>query len=84
MVNKGNKIVLENCLYVLNFAYNLISINKLDQLDYKLRVKNNQAYIYKKYQLLIIGVGSNSLYYINIVKNNLLSNKTNKVKESNK
>ena len=84
LVNKGNKIVLENCLYIPNFEYNLISISKLDQLGYELRVKNNQAYIYKNNQLLIIGVGRNSLYYINIVKNNLLSEKTNKVKESNK
>ena len=41
LVNKGNKILLENCLYVLNFKYNLISISKLNQLGYKLRVKNN-------------------------------------------
>ena len=84
MVNKGNKIVLENCLYIPNFEYNLISISKLDQLGYELRVKNNQAYIYKNDQLLITGVGRNSLYYINIVMNNLPSGKTNKVKESSK
>ena len=30
LVNKGNKIVLKNCLYVPNFGYNLISISKLD------------------------------------------------------
>ena len=30
LVNKGNKIVLENCLYVPSFGYNLISISKLD------------------------------------------------------
>ena len=30
LVNKGNKIVLENCLYVPDFEYNLISVNKLD------------------------------------------------------
>ena len=41
LVNKGNKIVLENCLYVPNFEYNLIFISKLDQLGYELRVKNN-------------------------------------------
>ena len=41
LVNKGNKIVLENCLYVPSFRYNLISISKLDQLSYKLRNKNN-------------------------------------------
>ena len=43
LVNKGNKIVLENCLYAPKFAYNLISVSKLDQLGYELRVKNNQA-----------------------------------------
>ena len=41
LVNKNSKIILENCLYIPNFEYNLISINKLDQLSYKLRVKNN-------------------------------------------
>ena len=41
LVNKGNKIVLENCLHVLDFEYNLISVSKFDQLSYKLRVKNN-------------------------------------------
>ena len=30
LVNKGNKIVLENCLYVPNIKYNLICISKLD------------------------------------------------------
>jgi len=30
LVNKGNKIVLENCLYVPDFQYNLISVSKLD------------------------------------------------------
>ena len=30
LVNKGNKIVLENCLYILNFKYNFISISKLN------------------------------------------------------
>jgi len=30
LVNKGNKIVLENCLYAPNFGYNLISVSKLD------------------------------------------------------
>ena len=84
MVNKGNKIVLENCLYAPKFAYNLISVSKLDQLGYELKVKNNQAHIYKDNQLLITGVGRNSLYYINIVKNNLPSEKTNKVKKQNK
>ena len=84
MVNKGNKIVLENCLYAPKFAYNLISISKLDQLSYELKVKNNQAYIYKNDQLLITGVGRNSLYYIDVVKNDLPSEKTNKVKKQNK
>ena len=81
LVNKSNKIILENCLYAPKFAYNLISISKLDQLGYKLRVKNNQAYIYKNNQLLITSVGRNSLYYINIVNNNNLpSEETKKVK----
>ena len=84
MVNQGNKIVLENCLYIPNFGYNLISISKLDQLSYKFRVKNNQAHIYKNDQLVISAIGRNSLYYIDIVTNNLPSKKTNKVKESNK
>ena len=39
LVNKGNKIILENCLYVPNFQYNLISVSKLDQLGYKIVVK---------------------------------------------
>jgi len=30
LVNKGNKIILENCLYVSDFQYNLISVSKLD------------------------------------------------------
>ena len=84
MVNKGNKIILENYLHIPNFEYNLISISKLNQLGYEFRVKNNQAYIYKNNQLLITSVGRNSLYYINIVKNDLPSEKTNKIKESNK
>jgi hypothetical protein len=44
MVNKGNKIVLENCLYVPNFQYNLISVSKLDQLGYKIVVEGGQAH----------------------------------------
>ena len=36
LVTKGNKIVLENCLYIPNFRYNLISISQLDQLGYKI------------------------------------------------
>jgi len=27
LVTKGNKIVLENCLYIPNFGYNLISVS---------------------------------------------------------
>ena len=30
LINKGNKIVLENCLYAPKFAYNLIFVSKLD------------------------------------------------------
>ena len=30
LVSKGNKIVLEICLYIPNFQYNLISVSKLD------------------------------------------------------
>jgi hypothetical protein len=52
----------------------------LDTLSYELRVKNNQAHIYKNDQLLISAMGRNSLYYIDIVKNDLASEKTNKVK----
>jgi hypothetical protein len=84
LINKGNKIVLENCLYVPKFAYNLISVSKLDQLGYELRVKNNQAYIYKNDQLLISAMGRNSLYYINVVKNDVPSEKTNIVKKVHK
>ena len=84
LVNKGNKIVLENCLHVPNFGYNLISVSKLDQLGYEIRVKNNQAHIYKNDQLLISAMGRNSLYYIDIVKNGFPSEKTNKVKETHK
>ena len=84
LVNKGNKIILENCLHVPDFKYNLISVSKLNQLGYELKMKNNQAYIYKDNQLLIIGMGRNSLYYIDVIKNNLPSKKTNKVKETNK
>ena len=83
MVNKGNKIVLENCLYVPDFAYNLISVSKLDQLGYELRVKNNQAHIYKNNQLLISTVGRNSLYHIDIVNHNLPNEKV-KQKETKK
>ena len=39
LVTKDNKIILENYLYTPNFGYNLISINKLDQLNYKIVVK---------------------------------------------
>ena len=67
-------------MYQTDFEYNLISVSKLDQLGYELRVKNNQAHIYKNNQLLIIGEGRNSLYYIDIVKSNLPSKKTNKIK----
>ena len=81
LVNNGNKIVLENCLYAPDFAYNLISVSKLDQLGYKLRVKNNQAYIYKNNQLLISAVGRDSLYHIDIVNHNLPNEKTTKVKQ---
>ena len=45
--NKGNKLVLENCLYAPNFKYNLIAVNRLDKLGYEIRVKDNQAHIYK-------------------------------------
>jgi len=80
LVNKGNKIILENCLYVPNFQYNLISVSKLDQLSYKIVVKGGQAYIFKNKQLLISAAGRNSLYYIDIVINNLPSKETKKVK----
>ena len=80
LVSKGNKIVLENCLYVPNFQYNLISISKLDQLSYKIVVEGGQAQIYKNEELLISAMGRNSLYYIDIVINNLPSKKTKKVK----
>ena len=39
--NKGNKLVLENCLYVPNFKYNLIAVNRLNKLGYEIRVKDN-------------------------------------------
>ena len=56
-------------------------VSKLDQLNYKLRVKNNQAYIYKNDKLLLTAIYKNSLYYINIVNNNNLPSKeTKKVK----
>ena len=80
LVNKGNKIVLENCRYAPNFQHNLISVSKLDQLGYKIVVKGGQAHIYKNEQLLISAIGRNSLYYIDIVQNNLPSEKTKKVK----
>ena len=82
LVNKGNKIVLENCLYAPDFAYNLISVSKLDQLGYELRVKNNQAHIYKNNQLLISAVGRDSLYHINIVNYNLPNEETKKVEQN--
>ena len=44
-------------------------------------MKNNQAYIYKNDQLLILAIGRNSLYYIDIVKNDIPSKKTNIVKK---
>ena len=82
MINKGNKIVLENCLYVPSFGYNLISVSKLDQLGYELRIKSNQAHIYKNDKLLLTAICKNSLYYINIVNNNNLpSEETKKVKQ---
>ena len=39
--NKGNKLVLENCLYIPNFKYNLIAVNRLDKLGYKIKIKDN-------------------------------------------
>ena len=39
--NKGNKLILKNCLYILNFKYNLITINRLNKLSYEIRVKDN-------------------------------------------
>jgi len=83
LVTKGNKIVLENCLYAPNFGYNLISVSQLDQLGYKIVVEGGQAHIYKNKQLLILATGRNSLYYIDIVQNNLPSEKT-KVKKTSK
>ena len=47
-------------------------------------MKNNQAYIYKNNQLVISAMGKNSLYYIDVVKNDLPSEKTNKVKKQTK
>ena len=47
-------------------------------------MKNNQAHIYKNDQLLILAIGRNSLYYINIIKNNIPSEKTNIVKKVHK
>ena len=93
LVTKGNKIILENCLYIPNFGYNLISVSQLDQLGYKIIVGGGQAHIYKNEQLLISATGRKSLYYIDIVQNNLPSKKTknekiskqiNKIKLTNK
>ena len=81
LVSKGNKIVLENCLHVPNFQYNLISVSKLDQLGHKIVVEGGQAHIYKNEELLISAMGRNSLYYIDIVTNNLPSEETKKVKQ---
>ena len=75
------ELELLNCLYAPNFAYNFISASKLDQLGYELGVKNNQAHIYKDDQLLISAMGRNSLYYIDVVKNDSPSEKTNIVKK---
>ena len=37
LVNKkGNKLILENYLYILNFKYNLITISRLNKLSYKI------------------------------------------------
>jgi hypothetical protein len=80
LASKGNKIVLENCLHVPNFQYNLISISKLDQLSHKIIVNGGQAHIYKNKELLISAMGRNSLYYIDIVTNNLPSEEIKKVK----
>ena len=80
LASKGNKIVLENCLHVPNFQYNLISVSKLDQLGHKIVVEGGQAHIYKNEELLISAMGRNSLYYIDIVTNNLPSEETKKVK----
>ena len=33
LVSKGNKIVLENCLHVPNFQYNLIRQNQFSKLE---------------------------------------------------
>ena len=42
LVNKeGNKLVLQNCLYALNFKYNFIAVSRLDKLGYEIRVKDN-------------------------------------------
>ena len=42
LVNKeGNKLILKNYLYTLNFKYNLITVSRLDKLSYKIRIKNN-------------------------------------------
>jgi hypothetical protein len=85
LVNKkNNKLVLENYLYAPNFKYNLITISRLDKLSYKIRVKDNQAHIYKNKQLLMTAIGRDNLYYIDTIKNNLRSKKTNKVKKTNK
>jgi len=84
LVIKGNKIVLEDCLFVPSFGYNLISISKLDKLGFEIVFKSNQAYIYKNKQVVMSATKRNSLYYINIVENKLPSEKTNKVKQINK
>ena len=81
LVSKGNKIVLENYLHVPNFQYNLISVSKLDQLSHKIVVEGGQAHIYKNEELLISAIGRNSLYYIDIVINNLPSKEIKKVKQ---
>ena len=42
LVNKeGNKLILENCLYILNFKYNLIAVSRLDKLGHEIRIKDN-------------------------------------------
>ena len=45
--NKDNKLILENYLYIPNFKYNLITINRLDKLSYKIRIKNCRILSYK-------------------------------------
>jgi hypothetical protein len=61
-LSNNKQITLKNCLYILTFTINIISISQLEDSNYNINFKNKQAIISKDNSLIAIFNRSNNLY----------------------